>query len=109
MPLTEIDYLKSLKRLHLTNVVCVTKQHYVSIFLTRLWSVGTALISGTQNPELLGLLTAHVYKYKTKLQAKLKRKISEKYQFCWLVTSLTLYWKSISMPTDHQQVKKIET
>ena len=36
--------------------VCVTEQHYVSIFFTRLWSVGKALISDIQNPEVSGFL-----------------------------------------------------
>ena len=31
------------------SIICVTKQHYVSIFFTRLWSVGTDLIFDTQN------------------------------------------------------------
>ena len=34
------------------DVICVTEQHYVSIFFTRLWSVQTALILDTQNAEM---------------------------------------------------------
>ena len=32
-------------------IVCVTEQHYVSIFFTRLWSVRKSLLFDTQNPE----------------------------------------------------------
>ena len=31
-----------------------------------------------------------------------------KMTFCWLVTSLTMYLKSIGLRTDHTQVQKIE-
>ena len=34
--------------------VCVTEQHYVSIFGTRVWSIGKPLIFDTENPEILG-------------------------------------------------------
>ena len=34
------------------DVICVTEQHYVSIFFTRLWSVQTALILDTQNAKM---------------------------------------------------------
>ena len=44
------------------NKLCVTEQHYVSIFFTRLWSVHTALISDV-----------HAFKHKTKRQSKTKR------------------------------------
>ena len=54
-------------------LVCVTEQHYVSIFFTRIWSVCKPLLFDTQNPEISGFSTAHAYKYKTKRQAKLKR------------------------------------
>ena len=53
--------------------VCVTEQHYVSIFFTRLWSVRKPLLFDTQNPGISGFSTAHAYKYKTKRQAKMKR------------------------------------
>ena len=54
--------------------VCVIEQHYVSIFLTRLLSVLKPLFFDTQNSEISGFSTAHVYKYKTKRQAKVKRR-----------------------------------
>ena len=47
--------------------VCVTEQHYVLIFFTRLWSVRKPLLFYTQNLEISGFSTAHAYKYKTKL------------------------------------------
>ena len=53
--------------------VCVTEQHYVLIFFTRLWSVRKPLLFYTQNPGISGFSTAHAYKYKTKRQAKIKR------------------------------------
>ena len=49
--------------------VCITEQYDVSMFFTRLWSVGTAKVSDTQSPEILGISTAHAYKYKTKRHA----------------------------------------
>ena len=36
----------------------------ISIFFARSWSVGTALILDTQNPEISGLSTAHAYNTK---------------------------------------------
>ena len=39
----------------------------------RYW-YGNPLLFETQNPEISGFSTAHVYKYKTKQQAKMKRK-----------------------------------
>ena len=54
-------------------LVCVTEQHYVSIFFTRLWSVRRALISDTPNPEISGFSTAYAYNYKTKRHAKMKQ------------------------------------
>ena len=56
-------------------LVCVTEQHYVSIFFTRLWSVRKPLPFDTQNPEISGFSTAHGYKYKTKRQANMKRNV----------------------------------
>ena len=70
------------------NLVCVTEQHYVSIFFTRLWSVRKPLLFDTQNPEISGFSTAHAYKYKTKRQWS---ETAEKWDFCWLVTRLPLY------------------
>ena len=54
-------------------IVCVTEQHYVSIFFTRLWSVRKPLLFDTQKSEISGFSTAHAYKYKSKRQAKMKR------------------------------------
>ena len=42
--------------------VCVTEQHYVSIFFIRLWSVRKPLLFDTQNPGISGFSTAHAYK-----------------------------------------------
>ena len=56
------------------NFVCVTEQHYVSIFFTCLCSVRKPLLFDTQNPEISGFSTAHAYKYKTKWLAKMKRR-----------------------------------
>ena len=86
--------------------VCVSKQHHVSIFFTRLWSVRKPLLFDTQDPEISGFSTAHAYKYKTKRQAKMKRRTAEKWYFCWLVTSLPMYLKSRGLHTDHKRVKK---
>ena len=47
------------------------------VCLTRSWSVATALILDTQNPEILGFSTAHAYEY---AQAKAKT-ASKKYIF----------------------------
>ena len=56
-------------------IVCVTKQHYVSIFFTRLWSVCKPLLFDTHNPEIPGFSTApRAYKYKNKREAKIKRR-----------------------------------
>ena len=77
--------------------VCVTEQHYVSIFFTRLWSVRKPRLFDTQNPEISGFSTAHAYKYKTKRLAKMKRgqrKMPENDIFVEkprIVTSLPLY------------------
>ena len=46
---------------------------------TRLWSIRKALLSGTQNSERSGFSTAHAYKYKTKPQAKIKRRQRKNY------------------------------
>ena len=54
--------------------VCVKERNYVSRFFTRLWSVRSALIFDTQNPEISRFLIAHAYKYKTKRQAKMNQK-----------------------------------
>ena len=89
--------------------VCVTEQHYVSIFFTRLWSVRKPLLFDTKNPGISGFSTAHAHKYKTKRQAKMKRDSRKKWHFCWLVTRLPLYLKSMGLRTDHKRVKKIET
>ena len=35
-------------------LVCVTEQHYVSIFFTRLWSVHKPLLFDTKNPGISG-------------------------------------------------------
>ena len=48
-------------------------------FFTRLWSVCKPLLFDTQNPEISGNFSAaHAYKYKTKQQAKMKRRQKEK-------------------------------
>ena len=39
--------------------VCVTEQHRVSIFFTRLWSVRKPLLFHTRNPGISGFSTAH--------------------------------------------------
>ena len=81
-------------------IACVTKQPlYVSIFFTRLSYVCTALISGTQNPEISGLSTAHAYKYRTKHQVKKEAKTEKEWHF---VTSLPLYLENIAVRTDHK-------
>ena len=51
-------------------IACVTEQHYVSIFFTRLWSVRKPLLFDTQNPRISGFSAAHTYKYKTERQAE---------------------------------------
>ena len=61
----------------LVEVVVTRNQNFVSIFFIHLLSVGTALILHTQNPEISGFSTAHAYKYKTKWQAKMKRRQQE--------------------------------
>ena len=78
---------------------CVTKQHYVSIFFTRLWSVRKPLLFDTHNPGISGFSTAHAYKYKTKWQAKMKRdgrKMKKKNEKC-----LHLYNKSYEKRNSH--------
>ena len=55
-------------------LVCVTEQHYVLIFFTRLWSLCNPLLFDTKNPGISGFSTAHAYKHKTKRQAKIKRR-----------------------------------
>ena len=51
----------------------------------------------THNSEISGFSTAHVYKYKTKQQAKSEDR--KKLHFCWLVTSV---------PEKHSILKKSE-
>ena len=51
------------------------------------------LISDTQNPEISGFSTAHLYKYKTKRQAKMKRRQEKKIYFRWFLWIL----KSIAL------------
>ena len=51
-----------------------TEKHYVSIFFTRLWSVRKLMPFDTHNPEISGFSTTQAYKYKTKWQAKMKRR-----------------------------------
>ena len=89
-------------------LVCVTEQHYVSIFFTRLWSVGKPRLFDTENPEISG------FQLRMRINTKpnCNQKLSEeriKMTFCWLITSLPMYQKSIDLPTDHKRVKKIET
>ena len=36
--------------------VCVTEQHYVSIFFTRFWSVRKPRLFDTENPEIFRIL-----------------------------------------------------
>ena len=89
-------------------IVCVTEQHYVSIFCTRVWSVGKPLVFDTQNPEISG------FQLRMRINTKpnCNQKLSEeriKMTFCWLVTSLPMYLKSIGLRTDHTQVQKIKT
>ena len=68
----------------------VTEQQYVLIFFTRLWSVGKPLLFDTQNPRIPGFLIAHAYKYKTKRQAKMKKKDSRKMTFLLISHQATL-------------------
>ena len=74
-----LDKNLSTKEIH----VCVKEQHYVSIFFTHLWSIGTALILDTQNPEITGFSTMHAYK--PKRQAKMKQR--QKKMFFFLLAS----------------------
>ena len=60
------------------------------VCLTRSWSVGTALILDTQNPEILGFSTAHAYEY---TQAKAKT-ASKKYIFVGQSTFLSERYSS---------------
>ena len=68
------------------DLVCVTEQHCVSIFFTRLWSVRKPLLLDTQNPRFS---TAHASKQKTKRQAKMKRD-SRKMTFLLISRQATL-------------------
>ena len=65
-----------LKELVTLSGVCVTEQHFVSMFLTPLGFVRKPLLFDTEKPEILGFSTAYAYinKYKTKLQANMKRR-----------------------------------
>ena len=74
---------------HISQFVCVTDKHYVSIFLTRLWYVRKPLLFDTQNPEISGFSTAHAYKYKTKRQTKMKQD-SKKMTFLLISHQATL-------------------
>ena len=75
------------------SLVCVTEQLYVSIFFTRLWSLRNPLLFHTQNPGISGFSTAHAYKYKTKRQAKMKRKQQKKMTFLLISHQATLVLK----------------
>ena len=78
--------------------VCVTEQHYVLIFFTRLWSVCKPLLFDTQNPRISGFSTAHAYKYKTKRQAKIKRD-SRKMTFLLISHQATLVLEKVYAQT----------
>ena len=67
------------------SLVCVT-EHCVSIFCTRVWSVGKPLFLITESSNFR-ISTAHAYKYKTKLQPKMKRR-ENKITFRRLVSSV---------------------
>ena len=79
--------IRLVKFIVIRNRVSLSEKHYASNFFTHLWSVGTALILHTQNPEISGFSTAQMYKYKTKPQANIKRR-KTKSHFCWLVSSV---------------------
>ena len=62
-------------------LVCVTEQHYVLIFCTRLWHVRTALISDTENLEISGFSTTNACKYKDQTVSINEAKTEENYIF----------------------------
>ena len=61
---------------------CLCYRTTLRFFFTRLWSVRKALISDTHYPVISGFSIAHAYKYKTKRQAKMKRRQKKKWHFC---------------------------
>ena len=73
------SFIHSISRLliHSTHSIIHSFILEIWVCLTRSWSVGTALILDTQNPEILGFSTAHAYEY---AQAKAKT-ASKKYIF----------------------------
>ena len=58
-----------LKFKHAASTLSALQNNTISIFCTRIWSVSKPLIYHTQNLEI-----THAYKYKTKLQPKMKRR-----------------------------------
>ena len=59
----------------LNGEICLRNRTTIRLdFLTHLWSVRKLLLFDTQNPEISGFSTARAYKYKTKRQAKMKRR-----------------------------------
>ena len=53
--------------------MCLRYRTTLRFDIFRSWSIGTALIFDTQNPGILGILTAHAHKYETKRKAKMKK------------------------------------
>ena len=51
---------------------------------------------------------AYASEYKTKTGRQIWSEYRKKWHLCWLVTSLPIYLKSISVRTDHKWVKKME-
>ena len=56
-----MTFCSSTSEFSAAELVCVTEQHYVSIFFTRLWSVRKPLLFDTQNPGISGFSTAQAY------------------------------------------------
>ena len=55
------------------------RSHFLHSFTIKPHKLINKLISDTQNPEISGFSTTHLYKYKTKRQAKMKRRQEKNY------------------------------
>ena len=80
-------------------------QNNATFFFTRLWSVRKALISDTHYPVISGFSIAHAYKYKTKRQAKMKRRQKKKNDIFVVISHQSTH---VPKSTDHTDVQTSE-
>ena len=75
----------------------MSEQHYVLIFITHLWSFGTALTLDTQNPKIPGFIICAIqYQTTSKNEAKTEKN-----------TISLVSHQSTFVPENHKRAKKI--